>query len=238
MTRYRLATRLADDLRSPAVESADRLHSALAPFAAPGAVRDLLCAALRDEQWLEAVRAGSYRHPNGFDKIVLYADHEHQLRLHVWRESARETKVENIHNHRWDFASVIVLGGYRFQEFVPDPAGRQLHAYGYASERGAAAYSLQPLGQRGLTCSFDARLRAGTSYTLTSEVFHRVSNTPGRLTVSLVLQGPHRPDSAVLVFSEEHLASGRPIPRAGFSRNALRRLIGELIDELADPLPS
>ncbi|TDC68308.1 hypothetical protein E1200_12095 [Actinomadura sp. GC306] len=236
MTRYRLAARLADQLRSTSAQTGDRLHSALVPFAAPGTVRDLLRGALRDEHWLDAVHAGSYRHPNGFDKIVLFADREYQLRLHVWRENARETAVENIHNHRWDFSSVIVLGGYRFQEFIPDPAGRRFHAYGYTSERGAAAYSLKPLGQRGLTRSFDARLCAGTSYTLTSDVFHRVSNTPGQFTVSLVLQGPHRPDSSVLVFAEENLPSGRPLPRPGFSRDSLRRLLSDLIDELADPL--
>ncbi|WP_141581883.1 hypothetical protein [Actinomadura sp. WMMA1423] len=236
MTRHELAARLARRLRPPGTRASDALHAALAPFATPEAVRDLLCGTLRDEQWLDAVRDASYRHDNGFDKIVLMAGAGYQFRLHVWREVPREAEVENVHNHRWDFSSVILLGGYRFQEFTPDPGGCPFHAYGYVSERGSASYSLEALGQRGLTRSFDAHLRAGTSYTLTSDVLHRVSNPPGRLTMSLVLQGPHQPDSAVLVYAEKRLPSGRTLPRAGFSHEDLRHLLGDLVDELADPL--
>ncbi|MGI5207208.1 hypothetical protein ACQEU6_37230 [Spirillospora sp. CA-108201] len=236
MTRHELAARLGERLRPPGAHPGTALHAALAPFATPEAVRDLLRGTLRDEQWLDAVRAASYRHDNGFDKIVLMTGAGYQFRLHVWREGPRETEAENIHNHRWDFSSVILLGGYRFQEFTPDPGGGAFHAYGYVSERGSASYSLESLGRRGLTRSFDAHLRAGTSYTLTSDVLHRVSNPPGRLTMSLVLQGPHQPDSAVLVYAEQRLPSGRTLPRPGFSRPALRLLLEDLVDELADPL--
>ncbi|MFG2090851.1 MULTISPECIES: hypothetical protein [unclassified Spirillospora] len=233
MTRYELAARLSETLGPPDGQAGPRLHAALLPFADPGATRELLCSALRDEQWLEAVRAGSYRHPNGFHKIVLLAGDSYQLRLHVWSELTRESGVENIHNHRWDFSSVILLGGYRFQEFTPDPGGPAFHSYGYASDRGATVYALEPLGHRGLSRTFDAHLSAGSSYTLTSDVFHRVSNPPGRLTMSLVLQGPHRPDSTVLVFAEESLTTGEPLPRPGFSQPALRLLLETLVDELA-----
>ncbi|MFB4306389.1 hypothetical protein [Actinomadura sp. GTD37] len=238
MTRDELSARLAESLGPPAARTGDRLHATLLPFTAPVAARDLLCGTLRDERWLDAVQAGSYRHPNGFDKIVLMASSGYQLRLHVWRENAPEGAVENIHNHRWDFSSAVVLGGYRFQEFTPAPAGRTFHAYRYASERGAAAYSLEALGRRSLARSFDVHLSTGTSYTLTADVLHRVSNPPGRLTMSLVLQGPHRPDAAVLVFAEERLASDRQLARAGYSRSTLRLLLEALVDELAAPPPS
>ncbi|QKG25459.1 hypothetical protein [Actinomadura verrucosospora] len=241
MTLGELSSRLSAAL-GPAGKGArtgaDGLRAALAPFAAPRATRRLLCAALRDERWMAEMLAASYRHPNGFDKIVLLADAGCQLRLHVWRDDACETRVENVHNHRWDFSSVLLLGGYRFQEFVPDPDGPDFHTYGYASERGAAEYSLEPLGPRGLTCSFDAHLGPGTSYTLASDVLHRVSNVPGRLTVSLVLQGPHQAGTSVLVFAEDRLEAGEELHRAGFSRGSLRRLLEQLVDELAIPQPN
>ncbi|WP_433269263.1 hypothetical protein ACQPZF_06460 [Actinosynnema sp. CS-041913] len=54
----------------------------------------------------------AYRHPNGFLKIVLIAEVEFQLRLHVWRpEPDSPVATENVHNHRWDFASAVLVGG-------------------------------------------------------------------------------------------------------------------------------
>ncbi|MBX6769381.1 MAG: hypothetical protein IRY90_19885, partial [Actinomadura rubrobrunea] len=204
MNLAELSTWLSSTIGAAGADTHDRLRTALAPFCSSDTASDLLNAALDDDQWMDAMARASYRHPNGFDKIVLLSTDAFQLRLHVWGQDRPEAESENIHNHRWDFSSVILLGGYRYQEFTADGGTSQFYVYTYNSRRGVPSYSLEPLGRRGLSCCFDAHLRAGTSYTLSSEVFHRVATPPGRLTASLVLQGPHRPTS-VLVFAKKKL---------------------------------
>lgn len=51
----------------------------------------------------------AYRHPNGFTKIRLAAlrDYGWAIRLHVW---AKQSADEDIHSHRWNFASRILAG--------------------------------------------------------------------------------------------------------------------------------
>lgn len=174
----------------------------------------------------------AYRHPNGFLKIVLVADPEFQLRLHVWRPTPEyPPPTENVHNHRWDFASAVLAGGYRFQEFVPDARGEQFHGFRYGGHRGTSSYALSPTGEARLRCRFDADLSSGSSYLLTSDVLHRVVSPADRTTVSMVLQGPHK-DMPVEVYAKDALRSGDrltldPLPRAQVARE-----LGRILDLL------
>lgn len=63
---------------------------------------------LTDEE-KEAIRVRSYRHPNGFVKIVLRKNSDGSLfRLHYWlKELAME---QNCHDHGWHFTSKILRG--------------------------------------------------------------------------------------------------------------------------------
>jgi len=55
----------------------------------------------------------SYTHDNGFDKMVLFQDSETKMkmRLHIWHpiivEGIKRVR-QNVHNHRWDFSSVVL----------------------------------------------------------------------------------------------------------------------------------
>jgi hypothetical protein len=70
----------------------------------------LLESLLVDRQALAAAAQRSYTHPLGFDKFVLAtsAALEYQLSLHVWPE--RQERVEDVHNHRFAFASAVLDG--------------------------------------------------------------------------------------------------------------------------------
>lgn len=64
-----------------------------------------------NRETISEVSSRSLIHANGFQKIVLGRTPEGQLRLHYW-PAGRPTRLENPHNHRWDFASVILFGSY------------------------------------------------------------------------------------------------------------------------------
>lgn len=166
---------------------------------------------------------GAYRHPNGFLKVVLLADREFQLRLHVWRPDPESpAPTENVHGHRWDFASVILVGGYRFQEYARDERGEYFHGFRYHGHSDTSSYSLEPTGPTRLRCRFDAQLAAGSSYLLTSDVLHRVVSSPDRTTVSIVLQGPHK-DQPVDVYARGAIEAGATVPLVPVPRDQVVR---------------
>jgi hypothetical protein len=210
------------------------LAEALAPYSDITALHALLDSAVQQEDWLGSIAKYSYLHPNGFAKIVLISTDRFQLRLHIWRPfDPPQTITENIHNHRWDFSSVLLTGGYRYQEFAPAPNGTTFHAYGYRSQRGISSYSLASAGQRVLGCSFDAYLQTGSSYTLSADVLHRVISDPRRTTATLVLQGPSTRDS-VEVLAEASLDTGPALPLHRFSEAAVIQCVSDLTREFKD----
>ncbi len=174
----------------------------------------------------------AYRHPNGFLKIVLMADREFQLRLHVWRPAPEyPAPAENVHNHRWDFASAVLAGGYRFQEYVPDERGGRFHGFRYGGHRGTSSYALTPAGDARLKCVFDADLSPGSSYLLTSDVLHRVVGPADRTTVSLILQGPHK-HAPVEVYAQEELKSGDELTLDPLPPDQVAVELGRVLDLL------
>ena len=78
-------------------------------------LRRLIKITLNDSDAMKAVKKGSYAHDNGFDKIVLGSHANWKLRLHVWWPDSRHDYQENAHDHRWAFASTMIIGSYRTQ---------------------------------------------------------------------------------------------------------------------------
>jgi hypothetical protein len=208
------------------------LSDAMDVFRDPRVVERLLRSVLADEAWLSETLARSYWHPNGFLKMVLAAGESFQLRMHVWQPVAGGQRwCENVHSHRWDFCSVIFMGGYRYQEFVPLAEGEPYHAYTYDGHSGVDTYGLAAAGVDNLCCTLDAELAAGTHYTLTADALHRVVADQRHLAASLVLQGPRRPEVPVRVFADHAIPVGGTLPLRSLSPGDL---LGQLNDLLAE----
>lgn len=69
---------------------------------------------------LARLAAGSFAHPNDFIKIPLFTDRSNgcQLRLHIWD---RDHADADVHDHRWPFWSVPVVGRLDETRFVVTP---------------------------------------------------------------------------------------------------------------------
>jgi hypothetical protein len=137
------------------------------------------------------VASHSYWHGNGFCKVVLAHANGLKLRLHVWE--AGHDAEENVHDHRWDFASVVIAGTLVSTTFREAPGGDRYDAYRY--EGGVAgAYTLNALGSVSLVEAGVSELSAGSSYWLQHDELHQISRLSAReLAATLVVTGPaHR----------------------------------------------
>lgn len=127
-------------------------------------------------------KSDSYTHDNGFDKIVLFEDNETRMkmRLHVWHPillSGVHRARQNVHNHRWDFSSIVLLGRvdhitYRFAEV--DEEGEELFHYRYYARGEKEHYNLKELGKSRVVETHKESFNAGQLYCVGNEVLHRV----------------------------------------------------------------
>ncbi|MEV5892548.1 hypothetical protein [Nonomuraea fuscirosea] len=161
-------------------------------------IRHLIGQVLPDDGLLASIAARSYYHANNFLKVVLMAGDQDawKLRLHVWhpRSPGTEIKMEDVHSHRWDFTTAIVLGKYRALEFGTGP-GDEYHHYKYLPVGENQTFSLEAHGQERLHRLFDAILPAGTTYHLDHRVLHSICRASDGPTASIVLHGPAMRDS-------------------------------------------
>jgi hypothetical protein len=157
-------------------------------------LRDVLCAdafiaALEDSlKSPDPLTAQAYAHDNGFRKIVLatgVADGV-KLSLHHWADAAEQPG--NIHNHRWDFTSLVAEGELSTCNWHPAPHGQLFSRYLYSSPAGSQVYRLVAHGSARVTSEEPVKRRVGSTYFLVHSVLHQAWAAPGTLTV--IAQGP------------------------------------------------
>lgn len=188
-----------------------------------------------DASSLAAMANRSYRHRNGFDKIVLAAPEESRLKLvlHVWPNGGPETS-DNIHNHRWDFSSIVVSGALRLIFYDQDRVGESYSVMKYQPLPGVGKFELNLSGSTTVSARSSVTMAAGSTYSWTCDRLHRAWGLPGHVTATLVVQGaPTRKTTTVLVDNnnERELDGPQHLYQldTGEIRNALTTLIGDRI---------
>lgn len=141
------------------------------------------------------VRAGglSYRHPNGFDKHILASsfNNHYIARLHIWWADceSKDTGVEDIHDHAWDFASLVLVGSLEVQIFEQFSSQHKTHSHYRCS---ITSRDLNPKlefkGLKSLREIYSACVVSGSNYFLDHRVLHRVHTNV--TTATLMLQRP------------------------------------------------
>ncbi|MCG3858828.1 hypothetical protein [Psychrobacter sp. Ps2] len=167
----------------------------------------LLSSIIHSPILLKQIAARSYWHGNGFLKVVLL-DQGYKLRLHIW--FAGTSCEENIHSHRWGFASHVLTGSLK-SELWTDAANDDSTALPYiselplddshtptllsdeylytakhqANETHVAAHK-QYVGTAHLKKLQNVIQTAGASYVMTPDQLHRI-NHPGEELVATVI---------------------------------------------------
>jgi hypothetical protein len=195
----------------------------------------LLDAVLADPGRLRTVAARSYRHVLGFDKVILASVQPYgQLRLHVWWPDSQRHR-EHVHDHRFPFSSVVLAGRLRTSLYVEDPAGEPVTRYRETSDAVDRRWRFEEVGPAALRTVLVADQPAGTAYTLSAEVLHRIEASPV-LSATLFLETrQQRPSSSVYVGPVD--GPPTPAPQTAFAPTELAARLTRLREAADGILP-
>jgi hypothetical protein len=176
----------------------------------------------------EEVRA--YNHENGFEKLTLGADPSTGtlLRAHFWGRMDDETLLRvagNLHNHRWNFASMVLQGELRVAKFVESSVGDEFNHYQYWPESGD---ELEFIGRSRLEQSSVGYYGAGTKYHEPADEIHHASPLAGSDTVTVMARS-----ASQRTYADVYTREARPEMVDTFSPLPVSRvshLLGELND--------
>lgn len=146
------------------------------------------------------IAKSSYSHYNGFDKVLLLkSGSDFELRLHVWLPNRTNSSIEvdnNIHNHRWDFCTYLLVGSYNFEIYDYASYEQQVanvssyHHYKYLPPLGAPNYIMEYIGETRLQKLETGNVSATNGYYLDKDVKHKINNVLNEPLVTLFLCGP------------------------------------------------
>ncbi len=184
-----------------------------------------------DTLWGNAL-TNSYRHENGFHKIVLMEGEYFKLRLHHFGTTAK-IPMENIHDHRWPFSSAILSGELKMDLFQRSDilsATEEVIHYIYKSDKSTDKYETVKIGNTHLE-KIDTRIYyPGDTYLMRTDELHRITNQDGDQSVTLILTG--KPIS-----KECNLYARRPIVEeeknlVHYSSSELRLMLEYILEEI------
>lgn len=137
----------------------------------------------------------SYRHPNGFAKLVLHnAQPQFCVRMHVWGPGSGRRGETNPHSHRWDFASTVLVGaGLTITEYAECATGGVLHErfwYGRGADPGSSELLVDGIAR--LRTLGSRSIQPHGRYTTDTQAVHTVDPLGASLVATLVVQGPRR----------------------------------------------
>lgn len=177
-------------------------HEALTPLADTlsthchtDSIHALLYDVVGSPKLLDEIAARSYYHGNGFLKVVLL-DRGYKLRLHIWfKGSACE---ENIHSHRWAFASHVLTGALKSELWTDaandDTPTLTANEYRYTAEhtqhKNIVKATKQLIGHTALLKQQDITQHAGTSYVMTQDQLHRINHPGQELVATIICTAP------------------------------------------------
>jgi hypothetical protein len=177
----------------------ERLTECLVRLLAAFDISEVIEAALTPES-ISSVARCSYRHPNGFTKIVLipFAGEStpFELRVHDWKtihDPAFESQslvAQSIHDHGWNFASFLAKGALAFEEFALSEEGQEFVEFEYIRPDESIRFVLNPIGTARLACTCRGVHQHPDVYFFGRGRLHRSLPVPSERTISLLLQGP------------------------------------------------
>ncbi len=155
-----------------------------------------LCDILNSEKLVRNIADKSYMHSNGFDKIVLVDNFNDgcKLRLHVWWPYSDAggylSQESDIHNHRWDFMSKVMLGTLHVKEFVVSSSGVNMSEYRYVSPGTKNNIELSYIGKARVKMVAASKLKVPALYLQKNNTLHQVVADRKKMVATLVVQGP------------------------------------------------
>ena len=217
---------------SPADYDSKAILDTLSAIAQPDALIRLIDSVHTDSHAVASCASRSFRHPLGFDKIMLLNCLPlFSLRIHVWWPS-EAICAEHIHNHRFNFLSFAVRGGYTMETFqANDSNGVAMIEYQETLTQNGA-WELRPLGDAYIQSLCTIIVKQGSGYELQADTLHKVIVEPGSMCMTIFLQTtPIRTTTRVFTKPEEYAPSRSPKEplSAGVYRGKLEAIASALL---------
>ena len=193
-------------------------------------LRDLVKQFTENADALAKLAASTQKHDNGFDKIVLCSSASTGLKLvlHLWHADGI-TDEDNIHDHRWDFASVVLRGQLQCDIYQLEPTGDHYSTFSYESSGGAETYVFRPTGTTTAVKRVALTIASSSTYTWGHPILHRAYAIASSATATIVVQGPPvRTATRVLLRARRPMQAHNSVQRLGTPE--LTRVIGILDD--------
>lgn len=133
----------------------------------------------------------SYYHLNGFDKIVLINRSNFKIRLHNFLPRPEKRPMENIHDHRWNFASAMLKGSFKTDLFTNGvKQDLKTQSYTYYSDKLNDKYETVYNGEVFLEKLKTLKISQGDNYFIPSDALHRINGMNADGTVTIIVTGP------------------------------------------------
>ncbi|SNY95285.1 hypothetical protein [Flagellimonas pacifica] len=149
----------------------------------------LLENALNDKKTIERISKNLYVHQNGFHKYILYTSKSRKwrIRLHIWDEM--QFNNQDIHNHTFNFTSVVVQGGLKNLIFEGDLKNSSpYHLYRYNIDNETNDSQVTSLEEtKGLKLKQSIDIKKGDVYYQDASIIHKIEAAEYP-TATLVLQ--------------------------------------------------
>lgn len=196
-----------------------------------------LIRAIRDDPAVvERCAAASGRHPLGHDKIMLLdTDPSFHLRLHAWWPD-RKPRMEHVHDHRYEFATMVVSGHYEMQIFQRvTTGGTQMTEYRQHVRDDAGEWYLDAAGIAYLRLLATAKITTGAGYTLAHDALHRIMVPRDSFCLTLFLAVVANADLSVAtrVFAPPESPAPALVKSQALTADDYRRRLDAIIAELA-----
>lgn len=133
----------------------------------------------------------SYWHPNGFLKVVVRAFEDgSRLRLHYWPGlSERVVPLdEDIHTHRWNYWSLVLVGALRVETFIEAKSLGTAYFEITCSSNSNGTYTMSEPKQAILSQLSDRIIMAGSTHFGTISTLHRCARAASGPAITLFFQ--------------------------------------------------
>lgn len=212
-----------DRLFKAAIDRQQEAESFVAYLTEQDGLRDLSRSILRDRELLAALARESYEHENGFLKLLVHRPHDdrYRVRLHLW--PSIDERAQNIHDHRFDFWSVVLIGSVTNHIWAKG-AGMEHPHFKYHPRAGQSFYEMERTGAEMLHPVRKFEVRQGQHYFFDSNWLHTIACSS--TTVTCMLEDRRSLKPYANVFMRSDAASQRLLrPAPALSESAYKSVL-------------
>jgi hypothetical protein len=197
-----------------------------------GEMRRLLERILDDREAMSECAQRSFPHPLGFLKIVLVAfPNGSKLRLHVWPADRNSDINPDIHDHFWDFSSIVLTGQMEFVDFTQSECGDNFYHY-RLFPTGVGEYRQVYLGRSGLSADSVHRIKRGGFLSVNRATLHRAQPAGHGLCATLLLQGPQLGPCNNIYSSTHQRGANKIVAELPLSTGEVEELLRQVVSFL------